>query len=77
MKKVLSMVGRMLRGWLALFELEIEEKVELIIQQVESEVNLTPQIKRRVVTLELARSGVQLLEVSSAVTMNQCNRSLV
>lgn len=76
MKNVFAIIGRMLRRWLAMFKLDVQEKVEMIIQQVEFEASSAPLIRWRVDTLlELAQSDVLLLEVSSNAIMNQCNRA--
>ena len=74
LKKVMSMTGRMLRGWLPMFKPIVQEKVEFIIQQVEHEASLAPQISWRQDSLELAQSDAQPSEVLSDVIWDQCNR---
>lgn len=45
LKKILKRIGMLLRGWLPLFKLHVQERMEEIIQQVEREASLAPQIK--------------------------------
>ena len=69
------MVGRMLRGWMAMFKLDVQEKMEQIVQAVEFEANLPPRIIWTSDASGLALSTAQLLEASSAAIMDQCNLS--
>jgi hypothetical protein len=59
MKKVFAMIGRMLRGWLPMFKMGVQEKVEMVIQLVEVEANSAPLIKWRMDTSESAQSNAQ------------------
>jgi len=45
MKKVFAMVVRMLKSWLPMFKLEIQEKVEWVVLLVENQASLAPWIK--------------------------------
>ena len=74
MKKVFAMVGRMLRSWLPMFKLEIQEKVELVVFLVENEASLAPQIKWNLDSSGLDQSIAQPLAVSRAASTLQCNR---
>jgi hypothetical protein len=75
MKKVFAMIGRMLRGWLPMFKMEVQEKVEMVIQLVEAGANSAPLIKWRMDTSESAQSNAQLLEDSRNATSIPCNRA--
>jgi hypothetical protein len=75
MKKVFAMIGRMLRGWLPMFKMGVQEKVEMVIQLVEVEANSAPLIKWRMDTSESAQSNAQLSEDSGNATSIPCNRA--
>jgi hypothetical protein len=75
MKKVFVMVGRMLRSWLRMFKLDVQEKVEQFIQLVEVQASLAPRIKWSTDTSGLALSTARRLEGSGDAMMFPCNRA--
>ena len=75
MKKVFVMLGRLLRNWLPMFKLELQEKVERVICLVENEASLAPRIKWTVDSSGLDQSIAQPLVVSRDVSTLQCNRN--
>lgn len=58
-----------------LSRLDVQEKMEGIIQQVELEASLAPWIKWTPDSSELAQSDAQHLGVSSVANLSQCNRA--
>jgi hypothetical protein len=74
MKKVFAMTGRMLRGWLPMFKLNVQEKLEKIIQLVEEEASSVPLIGWKMDISESGQSSAQLSENSGNVIRHQCNR---
>lgn len=72
MMKVMERIARMLRRWLAMFNQEDQEKLELIIQQVELEASSAPWILCKMDSSRLVRSSAQPLEAS--IVVNPCNR---
>jgi len=71
---VFAMTGRMLRGWLPMLKLDVQEKVEQVILLMEAEAGSPPLIQWRVDSSGSAPSSVQRSEGSSNV-INQCNRA--
>ena len=70
---VFAMTRRMLRGWLPMLKLDVQEKVEQVILLMEAEASSPPLIQWRD-SSGSDRSGVQRSEGSSNV-INQCNRA--
>ena len=75
MKKVFVMVGRLLRNWLPMFKLELQEKVEPVICLVKNEASLALRIKWTVDSSGSDQSIAQPLVVSRDVSTLQYNRN--
>jgi len=74
MKRVFAMIGQMLRGWLPMFKMDVQEKVEMIIQLAETEAKSALLIKWRMDISESVQSSAQPSEVSGNATNMTSNR---
>jgi len=75
MKMVFAMLGRMLRNWMPMFTMEVQESVEQIVCIVEAEARSAPQIRWRVELSGLAQSTAQPSKGLGSAMSCQCNRA--
>jgi len=69
-----AMIGRMLRGWLPMLKMEVQEKLERVIKLVEVEAGSAPMIMW-MDSLASVQSNVPVLEDSASVIIIPCNRA--